>query len=205
MPNEKKFRVAIVGATGAVGKKIKQLLEDKQFPIKELILLSSKRSAGTKVLFGTTEITIQEATPAMFEGIDIAFFSAGGSVSTQLAQAAIDHGAVVIDNTSAFRMDEHVPLIVPEVNAQDITTHQGIIANPNCSTIQMVVALKPILHAYGLSRVNVSTYQAVSGAGLQAIEELNEQTAAYLEGKEMNAEVLPVGGDKRHFPIAYNA
>jgi len=205
MPNEKKFRVAIVGATGAVGKKIKQLLEDKQFPIKELILLSSKRSAGTKVLFGTTEITIQEATPEMFEGIDIAFFSAGGSVSTQLAQAAIDHGAVVIDNTSAFRMDEHVPLIVPEVNAQDITTHQGIIANPNCSTIQMVVALKPILHAYGLSRVNVSTYQAVSGAGLQAIEELNEQTAAYLEGKEMNAEVLPVGGDKRHFPIAYNA
>lgn len=205
MPNERKYRVAIVGATGAVGQKIMGLLEDKQFPVEELVLLSSARSAGTKVLFGTTEITVQEATPESFIGIDIAFFSAGGSVSAQLAKEAIDHGAVVIDNTSAFRMDENVPLMVPEVNAQDSENHQGVIANPNCSTIQMVVALKPILNTFGLTRVNVSTYQAVSGAGLQAVEELEEQTGAYLDGKDMVADVLPVGGDKRHFPIAYNA
>lgn len=205
MTNRKKFRVALVGATGAVGQKIKNLLEDKQFPIEELVLLSSKRSAGTKVSFGTEEITVQEATADRFKGIDIAFFSAGGSVSTSLAQAAIDHGAVVIDNTSAFRMDESVPLIVPEVNANVLNRQTELIANPNCSTIQMVVALKPILNTFGLTRVNVSTYQAVSGAGLQAVDELNKQTEAYLKGEEMVAEILPVGGDERHYPIAYNA
>lgn len=205
MANERKFRVAIVGATGAVGQKIMNLLKDKQFPVEELVLLSSKRSAGSKVLFGTTEITIQEAAPERFKGIDIAFFSAGGSVSSTLAQAAIDHGAVVIDNTSAFRMNDNVPLIVPEVNPRDVENHQGIIANPNCSTIQMVVALRPIMDTFGLTRVNVSTYQAVSGAGLQAVEELKNQTSAYLADEKMEANVLPVGGAERHYPIAFNA
>ena len=205
MSNMKKYNVAIVGATGAVGQKVLQYLEEKPFEIDELRLLSSKRSAGNVVSFAGKDVTVQEATADSFENIDIAFFSAGGSISEKLAPEAVKHGAIVVDNTSAFRMDEDVPLIVPEVNEDDLQHHKGIIANPNCSTIQMVVALKPIQETFGLKRVIVSTYQAVSGAGLAAQEELTNQTQQYLNGEEMEANVLPVGSDKKHYPIAFNA
>lgn len=205
MANEKGYAVAVVGATGAVGQKMLETLERKNFPIAELKLLSSKRSAGKTVQFKDQEYTVEEATPESFEGIQIALFSAGGSVSKQLAKEAVARGAIVVDNTSAFRMAEGVPLVVPEVNSGDIETHSGIIANPNCSTIQMVAALKPIQEAYGLSRVIVSTYQAVSGAGTVAMDELKEQSRSFLDGEEMEAEVLPVKGDEKHYPIAFNA
>lgn len=199
------YRVAIVGATGAVGQNIKQLLEKRNFPIKELRLLSSKRSAGTKIKFMDQEITVQEAAPEQFDNINIAFFSAGGAVTKQLADAAIERGAIVVDNTSAFRMDADVPLVVPEVNPQALDDHKGLIANPNCSTIQMVVALKPILKNYGLTNIIVSTYQAVSGAGLAAIDELKTQIKQYLNDEPMAANILPAGSDKKHYPIAFNA
>jgi len=199
------YNVAIVGATGAVGQTITKILEDRNFPIDTLKLLSSSRSAGKKVKFKDRELTIEEATTESFNGIDIALFSAGGSISEKLASSAVESGAVVVDNTSAFRMDEKVPLIVPEVNPEDIEQHQGIIANPNCSTIQMVAALKPIQEAFGLSRVIVSTYQAVSGAGAEACDELKEQSKDYLDNKNLEANLLPVKGDKKHYPIAFNA
>lgn len=203
--SEKKYNIAVVGATGAVGTKILHYLEEEPFAIDTIKLLSSKRSAGKKVNVLNKEITIEEATEDSFAGIDIAFFSAGGSISEALVPAAVKAGAIVIDNTSAFRMDEEVPLVVPEVNAHALKNHQGVIANPNCSTIQMVVALKPLQENLGLKRVIVSTYQAVSGSGLAAQEELTEQTRQYLNGEEMEANILPVGSDERHFPIAFNA
>ncbi|MGO4887726.1 aspartate-semialdehyde dehydrogenase [Anaerobacillus sp. MEB173] len=199
------FHVAVVGATGAVGNQMLKVLEDRNFPIAKLTLLSSKRSAGKKVVFKGEEITIQEATPEAFEGVQIALFSAGGSVSKQLAPEAVKRGAIVVDNTSAYRMDPNVPLVVPEVNEEALKDHNGIIANPNCSTIQMVVALEPIHKQYGLKKVIVSTYQAVSGAGAQAIEEMKDQTRAILNGEEFTPEILPVGGDKKHYQIAFNA
>ena len=205
MSNVKKYNVAIVGATGAVGQKILQFLEEKPFEIEQLTLLSSKRSAGTLVSFAGKDITVQEATAESFKNVDIAFFSAGGSISEKLVPEAVKHGAIVIDNTSAFRMTEDVPLVVPEVNENDLQHHKGIIANPNCSTIQMVVALKPIQEAFGLERVIVSTYQAVSGAGLAAQEELTNQTNQFLNDEEMEANILPAGSDKKHYPIAFNA
>jgi aspartate-semialdehyde dehydrogenase len=180
-------------------------LEERNFPIETLTLLSSARSAGKKVMFKGEELTVQEATPDSFKGIDIALFSAGGSVSQELAPHAVKHGAIVVDNTSAFRMDENVPLVVPEVNEEDLKEHNGIIANPNCSTIQMLVALEPIREKYGLNKVIVSTYQAVSGAGAAAVDELHEQTKAILEGKEFTPSVLPVKSDKKHYQIAFNA
>lgn len=205
MAKKAAYNVAILGATGAVGQKILNLLEKDKLPINELKLLSSARSAGAKLTFLDKEITVEEATPESFENIDIALFSAGGSVSKKLAPEAIKRGAVVIDNTSAFRMDENTPLVVPEVNPEALKDHKGLIANPNCSTIQMMVALKPVKDAFGLKRIIVSTYQAVSGAGLQAIEELKTQTKQYLNGEEMEANILPAGSDKKHFPIAFNA
>lgn len=201
----KQYNVAVVGATGAVGQKIIQFLEEKPFQVNRIKLLSSKRSAGTKVLFDGKEVTVEEATPNSFEDIDIAFFSAGGAVSKQLAPEAVKSGAIVVDNTSAYRMDKDVPLVVPEVNEEDLKNHEGIIANPNCSTIQMVAALKPLQDAFGISRVIVSTYQAVSGAGLSAQDELTGQTKQYLDGEEMTANILPAGADKKHYPIAFNA
>lgn len=200
-----KFHVAIVGATGAVGQKMIETLEDRNFPIETLTLLSSKRSAGTTVRFQDKDITVQEATPESFEGVDIALFSAGGSISKQLAPEAVKRGAIVVDNTSAYRMDPDVPLVVPEVNHEDIRDHKGIIANPNCSTIQMVVALEPIRKQFGLGRVIVSTYQAVSGAGTQANDELRSQSQSFLDGEDMEASILPVKGDENHYPIAFNA
>src|SRR5690625_3827743 len=205
MTMNKKYNVAVVGATGAVGQKIIHYLEEKPFQVNNITLLSSKRSAGKKMTFDGKEITVKEATSDSFKDIDIAFFSAGGAVSKQLAPEAVKSGAIVVDNTSAYRMDENVPLVVPEVNAEDVKNHQGIIANPNCSTIQMVVALKPIQEAYGLSRVIVSTYQAVSGAGLAAQDELVNQTKQFLNDEPMEANILPAGADKKHYPIAFNA
>lgn len=201
----KGYHVAVVGATGAVGTQMLNTLADREFPISKLTLLSSKRSAGTKLTFKGQEYTVEEATPESFEGVQIALFSAGGSVSKQLAKEAVKRGAIVIDNTSAFRMDKDVPLVVPEVNEEDLKGHNGIIANPNCSTIQMVVALQPIRQAFGLSKIIVSTYQAVSGAGAQAIEELKQQSQDVLEGKEPQASILPVKSDEKHYQIAYNA
>ncbi|GAB3067006.1 aspartate-semialdehyde dehydrogenase [Virgibacillus ainsalahensis] len=205
MTEKNTYNIAVVGATGAVGQKITKILENKDLPINELKLLSSQRSAGKKVQFKGKELTVEEATPDSFAGVDIALFSAGGSISKKLAPEAVKHGTVVVDNTSAYRMDEDVPLVVPEVNNSDIAKHKGIIANPNCSTIQMVAALKPIKDAYGINRVIVSTYQAVSGAGTAANEELENQSNAYLNNEEMKAELLPVKGDKKHYPIAFNA
>jgi aspartate-semialdehyde dehydrogenase len=203
--NTNGYHVAVVGATGAVGQQMLQTLEERDFPISKLTLLSSERSAGKKVTFKEKEYVVQAAKPESFAGVQIALFSAGGSVSKELAPEAVKHGAIVIDNTSAFRMDENVPLVVPEVNAEDLKEHNGIIANPNCSTIQMVVALEPLRQAFGLNKVIVSTYQAVSGSGAAAIEELKSQSEAILAGKEFTPEILPVKGDKKHFQIAFNA
>jgi aspartate-semialdehyde dehydrogenase len=205
MEHKNGYHVAVVGATGAVGQQIIQTLEKRDFPISKLTLLSSERSAGTLLTFKDKQIEVQKATPESFEGVDIALFSAGGSVSKALAPEAVKRGAVVVDNTSAFRMDENVPLVVPEVNEQDLKEHNGIIANPNCSTIQMVVALEPIRKAFGLKKVIVSTYQAVSGAGANAIRELTEQSKAILDGKEYQPEILPVKSEPKHYQIAFNA
>ena len=205
MNQSKGFHVAVVGATGAVGQQIIKTLENRKFPISQLTLLSSARSAGTKLDVNGVEYTIQEAKPESFKGVDIALFSAGGSVSKELASHAVKHGAIVVDNTSAYRMDENVPLVVPEVNEKDLLNHKGIIANPNCSTIQMVVALEPIREKYGLNKIIVSTYQAVSGSGVAAVEEMNEQTKAILNNEAFEPAILPVKGDKKHYQIAFNA
>ncbi|MET3697930.1 aspartate semialdehyde dehydrogenase [Bacillus oleivorans] len=199
------YHVAVVGATGAVGEQMLKTLDALEFPISQLTLLSSARSAGKKISFKDEEYTVQEAKPESFEGVDIALFSAGGSVSKLLAPEAVKRGAVVVDNTSAFRMDPNVPLVVPEVNENDLHDHNGIIANPNCSTIQMVVALEPIRQAFGLKKVVVSTYQAVSGAGHLAIDELKSQAEAMLKGETVEPKFLPVKADKKHYPIAFNA
>ena len=182
---------------------MEQLIKRK-FPIGHIKFLASARSAGKSIEFNGKTYTIEEATPEAFEGVNVALFSAGGSVSAVLAPEAAKRGAVVIDNTSHFRMDPEVPLVVPEVNRGDLAKHKGIIANPNCSTIQMVAALEPIRATFGLTKVLVSTYQAVSGAGISAIEELKTQSANWDAGKDVEANILPSGGDKRHFPIARN-
>ncbi|MCM3087439.1 aspartate-semialdehyde dehydrogenase [Bhargavaea ginsengi] len=199
------YRVAIVGATGAVGQGIAKKLQERNFPADEILFLASARSAGSKVEFGGKEFTVEEAVPERFDGVDIAFFSAGGSVSKQLAPEAVRRGAVVIDNTSAFRMDPDTPLVVPEVNREALKEHRGLIANPNCSTIQMVAALEPVRRKYGLKKVIVSTYQAVSGAGAAAIGELGKQSEDMYNRAGAEAELLPVKGDKKHYPIAFNA
>ncbi|MBW7473242.1 aspartate-semialdehyde dehydrogenase [Paenibacillus oenotherae] len=205
MSNQKLFNVAVVGATGAVGEQIIGLLEKRNFPIAQLKLLSSARSAGTKILFKGQELTVEEATPDSFKGVEIALFSAGGDVTKALAPHAIEHGAVCIDNTNAFRMDPETPLVVPEVNIDKVSEHKGLIANPNCSTIQMVAALKPLYDRYGISRIIVSTYQAVSGAGSRAIDELHRQTREILDGNEVKPEILPVGALPVKHQIAFNA
>ena len=183
--------VAIAGATGAVGTEFLKLLEARDFPMKSLRLLASSRSAGSKLKFRGENLEVEEMTPKSFKGIDIAFFSAGGSRSKEFAPHAVDSGAVVIDNSSAFRMDEKVPLVVPEINPKQAFEHQGLIANPNCSTIQMVVALNPIHRAANIQRVVVSTYQAVSGAGASAMEELKQQLRAWANDEPMKQEVFP--------------
>lgn len=190
--------VAVVGATGAVGEEFLRILESRKFPVKELRLLASKRSAGRKMRFCGVDYTVHELTKHSFQGIKIALFSAGASISREYVPYAIESSAICVDNSSAFRMDDDVPLVVPEVNPQEIARHHGVIANPNCSTIQMVVALKPIHDAAKIKRIVVSTYQAVSGAGLKAVDELLKETASILESKK--------GFQRNLFPhqIAFN-
>ncbi len=192
----KRFNVAVVGATGAVGQELLKILLERDFPVSDLKLLATERSAGKKIEFKGKEYTVEPTTPEAFAGVDIALF-AGGSASKDFAREAAKRGAVVVDNSSAFRMDPEVPLVVPEVNPEDVKLHKGIIANPNCSTIIMVVALKPIHDAARIKRVVVSTYQAVSGAGKEAIDELAEQVKLLAEGKQAVPQVFP-------YQIAYN-
>lgn len=205
MSNQKLFNVAVVGATGAVGEQIIRLLSERNFPIGELKLLSSARSAGKKINFKGQEITLEEAKPESFRNVDIALFSAGGDVSRELVPEAIKHGTICVDNTSAFRMDPDTPLVVPEVNIDKINENKGVIANPNCSTIQMVQALKPLYDRYGISRIIVSTYQAVSGAGASAINEMLRQSRAVLDGQPVEPQILPVGSLPVKHQIAFNA
>lgn len=189
----KTFNIAVVGATGAVGNEMLKVLEERNFPIGELRLLASARSAGTTLEFGGKAIEVQELTKDSFSGIDIALFSAGGGRSLEFCPAAADAGAVCVDNSSAWRMDPDVPLVVPEVNPQDVGqyTRKGIIANPNCSTIQMVLPLKALHDFSPVKRVIVSTYQAVSGSGAKAIEELREQTGELLNGRPAECHAYP--------------
>jgi aspartate-semialdehyde dehydrogenase len=190
---KKSYNVAVVGATGAVGNEMIETLEQRKFPINQLKLLASERSSGIKLEYKGEEIPVEILDENSFAGVDIGLFSAGGSVSEKFAPIAGRAGCVVIDNTSAFRMDPDVPLVVPEVNAHAIARYpkKNIIANPNCSTIQMVVALKPIHDAVRIKRVVVSTYQAVSGTGKKAIKELEAQVVALLNGKEIEKKVYP--------------
>jgi aspartate-semialdehyde dehydrogenase len=189
--------VAIVGATGAVGAEIIDCLTKRKFPVSELRLLASARSAGKTARFGGKDIVIQELTEASFTGVDIAMFSAGGGISKTFAPFAVKAGAVVIDNSSAFRMNADVPLVVPEINPQEIAKHKGIIANPNCSAIVATTPLWAIHKVNRIRRLIISTYQAASGAGAAAMEELRESTRAYLDGREYKNTVLP-------HPYAFN-
>jgi len=185
------MHVAIAGATGAVGQEMLSVLLKRRFPVRELTLLASERSVGKKMRFGEDEIPVRQLTKASFKGVDIALFSAGGARSKEFASSAVDAGAVVIDNSSAFRMAPEVPLVVPEINPEAARQHRGIIANPNCSTIAMVVPLNPLHKAFGVKRVNVCTYQASSGAGAAAMEELEQETRALLEGRPFERKIFP--------------
>jgi len=193
------YHVAVAGATGAVGNEMIKILEELKFPVASLKLLASSRSAGKTLDFRGESLAVEELREDSFAGVDIALFSAGAAASRQFAPAAAEAGCVVIDNSSAWRMDPEVPLVVPEVNPHAVADHsnKGIIANPNCSTIQMVVVLKPIYDAVGIERVIVSTYQAVSGTGKKAMEELTEQTRQLLNFQEATPEVYP-------YRIAFN-
>jgi len=190
-------RLAVVGATGVVGQEMLKILEERDFAVKELICLADPREAGTKVKFKGEEFTVQGASAGAFNRADIAMFAVGTEVSKQLAPIAVENNCVVIDNSYAFRLEDGVPLVVPEVNAEDIKMHQGIIANPNCSTIIMAVAINPIHQAAHLKRVVVSTYQAVSGAGKAGLDELEQHTKAAIAGKEPDLQVF-------QYPIAFN-
>jgi len=191
------FRVAVVGATGAVGGTMMRVLEERGFPVTELRVLASARSAGRQLDYLGKPVYVETLTEDAFDGIDIALFSAGGDRSRTYAPAAVEAGAVVIDNSSAFRMDPAVPLVVPEVNESDLEGHHGIIANPNCVAAPLVVALKPIADAVGLERVIVSSYQSVSGTGTAAVQELLAESRGYLGGNEPEPSVYP-------HPIAFN-
>ena len=184
MNEMKKYCVAIVGATGAVGQELLKILAERNFPVGELRLLASERSEGKEIVWQGETYIVHAAKPESFDGVDIVLF-AGGSISKTLAPEAVKRGAVCIDNSSTFRYDPEVPLVVPEVNPEDVRWHKGIIANPNCSTIQMVVALKPLYDAFGIKRVVVATYQAVSGAGKEGIDELDQQIKAVAAGEDV--------------------
>src|SRR3954463_8856423 len=187
----KKPHVAVVGATGAVGVEMIKTLEKRNFPVGKLTLLASARSVGKKLKFRGEEITVKELTKDSFGGIDIALFSAGGSISKEFAPIAAKAGCVVIDNSSAFRMDESVPLVIPEINPGDVKLHKGIIANPNCTTAITLMALYPLHQAFGCKRIFASSYQAVSGTGAKAIEELRRQVEEIVAGKPVTKEVYP--------------
>ena len=193
----KKLTVAVVGATGAVGREMLRTLHERNFPATEIRAFASARSAGNTVSYGDTELTVQELKEDVFSGIDLAIFSAGGSTSQKFSPHAAHAGCVVVDNSAAWRMDERCPLVVPEVNPDALNAHNGIIANPNCSTIQMVVALKPLHDAATIKRVVVSTYQAVSGTGQKGIEELEHQVRDLFNSREPQTNVYP-------YRIAFN-
>jgi len=183
--------VAIVGATGAVGIEMIKTLEKRNFPVGKLTLLASARSAGRKLKFKGRDVTVTELTKDSFKGVDIALFSAGGSISKEFAPIAAKAGCVVVDNSSAFRMDPDVPLVIPEINPEDIRKHKGIIANPNCTTAITLMALYPLHRAFGVKRIFASSYQAVSGTGAKAIEELERQVSQIVKGEQVTKEVYP--------------
>ncbi len=185
------YRTAILGATGAVGAEFLKILQQRNFPLAELKLLASSRSAGKKIAFSGEELTVEEVTEKSFDGVELLLSSADGAISKKFAPIAVAAGCVVIDNTSAYRMDPSVPLVVPEVNGSDIKSHKGIIANPNCSTIIMNVPVWPLHKVNPIRRIVVSTYQAASGAGAAAMAELAEGAKAFLEGREFTPTVLP--------------
>ena len=187
----KDLHVAIAGATGAVGIEMLKTLEKRNFPVKKITPLSSKRSAGKKLAFKGEEITVQELSENSFKDVDIALFSAGGDTSKKYAKSAVEAGAVVVDNSSAFRSDDEVPLVVPEINSKDVASHKGIISNPNCSTIVTVMALYPLHCAFGVKRIFASTYQAVSGSGASGIIELERQVEELAAGNEVTKNVYP--------------
>ncbi|MEW9123157.1 MAG: aspartate-semialdehyde dehydrogenase [Thermotaleaceae bacterium] len=194
----KKYSIAVVGALGAVGREMTKTLEERNFPINKIKLLDIPVNAGKELTFQGETVLVESAEKGAFIDVDIALFSAGGEASLKLAPIAAAEGAVVIDNSSAWRMDNSVPLVIPEVNPDDLKWHKGIIANPNCSTIQMLVALKPIHDLFQIKRIVVSTYQAVSGTGQKAIDELNQQIEDYVAGNAIKNAVYP-------YPIAFNA
>jgi aspartate-semialdehyde dehydrogenase len=193
----RKYHVAIVGATGAVGIELLRVMERRKFPVADLRLLASARSAGRKLEFRSREFSVETLGENSFAGIDLAFFSAGSGIAKQFARLAQDAGAVVIDNSSAFRMDAGVPLVIPEINPSDVRAHRGLIANPNCTTAVALMALYPLHRVFGLRRVFAASYQAVSGSGARAIEELKSQVDASRQGGDMVAKVYP-------HPIAFN-
>ncbi len=197
MKRKDAYTVAVVGATGAVGAEMIDILEERKFPVGELRPLASARSAGERVAFHDQSLVVRELAKDSFEGVDIALFSAGADISREFAPLAVKAGAVVIDNSAAWRMDKDVPLVVPEVNRADIAKHHGIIANPNCSTIQMVMALKPLHDAARIKRVVVTTFQAVSGTGKEAMDELLEESQELLSFQEPTPKVYP-------YQIAFN-
>ncbi len=191
------YRVAVVGATGAVGRQMIEVLEERKFPVRMLLPLASARSAGGVVSFGAEDLEVQQLTKDSFNGVDLALFSAGSVVSKEFAPIAREAGTVVVDNSSAWRMDSMVPLVVPEVNPKELARHQGIIANPNCSTIQMVVALNPLHHRFWIRRIVVTTFQSVSGTGKDAMDELMDETKELLSFRHPEPKVYP-------FQIAFN-
>jgi aspartate-semialdehyde dehydrogenase len=191
MSPKAEYRVGVAGATGAVGSTILEVLAERKFPVSELVPLASARSAGSKVKFAGADVEVRELTEDSFQGLDLILSSAGGKVSSEWAPKWIEAGAVVVDNTSFWRMHDDVPLVVAGVNDDAVAEHNGLVANPNCTTMQMMVALKPILDAAGIERLIVSTYQSVSGTGRSAIAELREQSKAVLEGKPVEPHVFP--------------
>ncbi|HUJ17870.1 MAG TPA: aspartate-semialdehyde dehydrogenase [Nitrospirota bacterium] len=197
LKKKSKYVVAIAGATGVVGREMLEILEERHFPVADVVLLASEQSAGDRVEFGGKSRTVKQLAKDSFEGVDIALFSAGSDRSVEFVPAAVRSGAVVVDNSSAFRMDPGVPLVVPEVNAHALGKHAGIIANPNCSTIAMVMALKPIHDAATIRRVVVTTFQSVSGTGKKAMDELAQQTVALLNFRDVETKVYP-------YQIAFN-
>ena len=200
----KTLNVAVVGATGAVGQTMLKVLEERNFPVATLLPLASARSKGQNLVFRGETTAIEEACPEAFNDIDLAFFSAGTDTSLSLAPEAVKRGAVVVDNSNAFRMNPDVPLVVPEVNPEALRTHQGIVANPNCSTIQMVMVLKPLHDRARIKRVVVSTYQAVSGTGQEAIAELRTQSSQVLLGQPVKPEIYPYQIASYYPPQFYN-
>ena len=198
MANAKKtYHIALVGATGAVGAELLRVLERRAFPVEELLPLCSQRSAGTSISFRGEDIPAEELSATSFQGIDLAFFSAGGEISSRYAPIARAAGAVVIDNSSVFRMEPDVPLVIPEINGNDVRQHRGLIANPNCTTVVALMALYPLHRAFGVRRVFAASYQAVSGSGTRAMSELKSQVEASTEKRPLRAEIYP-------HPIAFN-